>query len=481
MAERSGFFDAHASVDAQGNTVYDRTYLAESFARYFASFIGNGVYGGKSGELMVKQKEPADMSVKVLAGQGFINGYFYENTDELSLAIDNADGVLNRVDLIVLRWDKYERVINVAVEKGVPSSTPSVPSLKRNDDYYELELARVYVKAGATNITQADITDSRLNPIKCGFVTAVIDHFDTAEFNAQLYSWIESFKVDSVELVNELLVEIQKILDVSDLTPIIDDVRNLKDFAARLVYKTYDVYTQEEVDLAIEAELNDMALHTVRHICINDNVGNTVFFGGLTHFTINKVTNDYASIEAIKYHTAGVFKWLRCKYIVWQQWEWCNPPFDVGVEYRTTERRSGKVVYKRFDSDGVLRYRLEGSSTWLTYAAENGAVNNVGGTMTDDLIISKSIQPSLRLNALSNGAGGVLQMGTNQLLLGARKVAGDLNNTRMLAIDNGATKQDIADALVLIDKVNGVETYYYLLHSGNAHLYGLAAVPATVE
>lgn len=30
---------------------------------------------------------------------------------------------------------------------------------------------------------------------------------------------------------------------------------------------------------------------------------------------------------------------------IWQPWEWVNPPMQVGVEYRTTERWQGNVVY----------------------------------------------------------------------------------------------------------------------------------------
>jgi len=480
MAEHSGFFDAHASVDAQGNASYDRVYLAESFAKYFASFIGNGVFGGKSDELMVKQKESADMSVRVLPGQGFINGYFYENTDELSLAIDNADGVLNRTDLIVLRWDKNEREIRLAVEKGTPASSQSAPLLKRNDDYYELELAKVLVKAGTTRITQADIIDTRLDSNVCGFVVAVIDKFDTSEFYAQLNSWIELFKADSVESVNELLEEVQKILDASDLGPILTDIQMLKDFAAGLVYRTYDVNTNEELDQAIETELNDMALHTMRHVCINDVVGNTVLFGGLTNITINKATNEYASIEAVKYHTSGVFKWRRCKYVTWQDWEWDNPPFDAGVEYRTTDRRNGKVVYKRLDADGVLRYRLDGSSTWVAYAAENGAVRKTGDTMSNDLTIAKSAAPSLRLNAGNSGAGAIVQMWGNQLIIANRIAANTEDNYRYLSVNNLNMQDDIAHALGLTDVRNGVTKYYTVLHTGNMHLYTTAVV-ATAE
>lgn len=227
MAERSGFFDAHLL-----NGEYDRVYLAENFARYFANFIGNGVFGGNSGELMVRQKESADMSVRVMAGQGFINGYFYENTDELSLAIDTADGVLNRIDLIVLRWDKYERVIRIAVEKGTPASSPSAPMLRRNDDYYELELAKISIKAGATRITQTDITDMRLDSDACGIVVSVVEHIDTAEFNAQLNAWIDEFKLYSYESINALVRQLEGLIEsAGDFGPLIVDVENLKELS----------------------------------------------------------------------------------------------------------------------------------------------------------------------------------------------------------------------------------------------------------
>ena len=57
----------------------------------------------------------------------------------------------------------------------------------------------------------------------------------------------------------------------------------------------------------------------------------------------------------------------------WSEWEVENPPFDIDVEYRTPERRNNKAVYKKLGSDGVLKYRLEGNSEWLPYAAETGA------------------------------------------------------------------------------------------------------------
>ena len=117
----------------------------------------------------------------------------------------------------------------------------------------------------------------------------------------------------------------------------------------------------------------------------------------------------------------------------------------------------------------------------LIKPADIGAVSKTGDTMTEDLLISKAAGPSVRLNTTGNGAGGVVQMGVNQLLLAARDQSNNIDNSRILTVNNATRDPEIAKAIRLIDRVNGVETYYDLLHTGNMHLYGLAAVPASVE
>ena len=133
---------------------------------------------------------------------------------------------------------------------------------------------------------------------------------------------------------------------------------------ASLVHKVYDTNTNEALDAVIEAELLDMPGHSIRHICVSDNVGNTIFFGGMTHITINKVTDEYASVEAIRYHTSGVLMWKRCKYVTWLGWEWVNPPLDTGFEYRTTERYHGYAVIKKMDAVGNILWRAEHETSW---------------------------------------------------------------------------------------------------------------------
>lgn len=173
--ERCGFFDAELV-----NGEYDRVYLAELFAAYFASFIGNGVFAESSDSLQAfADGEPA-MCVVVHKGKMFINGYWYENTDDLILNIDVSDGVLNRIDSVVGRLKYSEREIKVEVKKGTPASSPSAPALARTADYYELLLANINVKAGSVNIVQSSITDKRADSSACGWVTGLISQVDTS-------------------------------------------------------------------------------------------------------------------------------------------------------------------------------------------------------------------------------------------------------------------------------------------------------------
>lgn len=48
----------------------------------------------------------------------------------------------------------------------------------------------------------------------------------------------------------------------------------------------------------------------------------------------------------------------------WTEWEWVNPPMQLGVEYRTTERYLGKPVYVKVVNFGALPNNTEASVTF---------------------------------------------------------------------------------------------------------------------
>ena len=191
--EKSSFFNSVS---------HDRTYKAEDWAEYFASFIGNGIFPVPSTGLQVVAG--SGMNVTVRAGKAWINGYFYQNTGDLTVQLATADGQLNRIDRIVVQWNLTNRTITTKVKSSGFSASPSAPAVQRDADIFELVLADVFVAAGVTAITQSRITDQRLNTSICGVVAAVVDQIDTAAFNAQLQAWFAEYESLSEEQYNSL-------------------------------------------------------------------------------------------------------------------------------------------------------------------------------------------------------------------------------------------------------------------------------------
>ena len=183
MAIQSGFFN---SING------DRRYDAKWFAQYFATFIGNGVFPQPSSGLQVMAD--TQMRTIVKAGKGWINGYFIINDSDYILTHDRADGVLKRIDRVVMRLDHQDRLINILIKKGAFASQPVAPSLQRDGDAYELALADVLINNGATQITQAHITDQRLNKALCGIVHGLVEQVDTTTIFNQYQAWLEEYK-----------------------------------------------------------------------------------------------------------------------------------------------------------------------------------------------------------------------------------------------------------------------------------------------
>lgn len=209
MSEYSGFFD---SVNG------DRKYLTSFIAEYFASFIGNGVFPTPSTVCQVISN--GNMTVSVSAGKAWINGYYYNNSGVLPINIDVADGVLKRIDRIVLQYNNINRTITAKVKKGTFASTPVAPSLQRDADIYELGLADVLVTNGAISILQSAITDLRGNSNYCGIVAGTVSQIDGtnlfAQFTAIFNEWFNGQREilttdvagNMLNTINDIITEI---------------------------------------------------------------------------------------------------------------------------------------------------------------------------------------------------------------------------------------------------------------------------------
>lgn len=125
------------------------------------------------------------------------------------VTLQQSNTSYSRIDRIVARLSIEDRKIDLAVLTGTPATNPVAPALTRNSNIYEIALANVLVGKNVSVITQANITDTRLNNSVCGMVAAVIDQLDTSTLFNQYETWFN-------EKMNEADSDYQQWFDDSE-------------------------------------------------------------------------------------------------------------------------------------------------------------------------------------------------------------------------------------------------------------------------
>lgn len=204
-----GFFDSEITgYDEEGLPVFDRAKSSEFFAEFWKRLVSNGVLG-----------EPADcfqvvstggMNISVRPGFGFILGHYVKDEAAAAFTIDPAS-TGKRIDLVVMRLNRVQRLIEIYVKKGAASNQPVVPALVREEygDYFELCLARILVDSTAQSITQSSITDTRMDSEVCGIVTCPIDHLDTSVYYQQIQQYFNEHKETMGQQMSEFETQLQ--------------------------------------------------------------------------------------------------------------------------------------------------------------------------------------------------------------------------------------------------------------------------------
>jgi hypothetical protein len=133
---------------------------------------------------------------------GEFAGAVYGNTNEINLPIPLADATYPRIDRVVIRYDAVQNKGFLTISPGTPASNPAPAALLRNENAYEISLAKVYVAAGATEITVANITDERLDESVCGLMRDGVTGIDTSVIRAQAIASLEKVKDDAKEVLD---------------------------------------------------------------------------------------------------------------------------------------------------------------------------------------------------------------------------------------------------------------------------------------
>lgn len=147
-----------------------RSYEADDMAAAFAAICTSGVASLNNSCLKIRA-EGGTMRTLAAYGKAVIKGYHYELRDDgggvMAITHTVPTGV-DRIDRIVLRLNLTARSISMLKREGTASASPTPPSLTRNATTYDISLAQVRVRNGATAIAESDITDERGDESVCG-------------------------------------------------------------------------------------------------------------------------------------------------------------------------------------------------------------------------------------------------------------------------------------------------------------------------
>ena len=167
----------------------DRVYDANDFSEWLKKFYTTGVFNG---DLAVTAS--GGMTVSVSSGYVNIEGKVKFFSAPTTLTIATAGGKYERIDTVVAECNYSDREITVKVVTGAYSTSPKATAPVRTAAAYQLVLAEIDVPAGATEITQKNITDMRTDSSVCGLVTGTVNQIDFSTVEAQFNSWFESVK-----------------------------------------------------------------------------------------------------------------------------------------------------------------------------------------------------------------------------------------------------------------------------------------------
>ena len=174
MALTYGFFN---SVNG------DRVYSADQMSEMFDGLISDGVFQNVGGAMHVVAT--SGLTVNVSAGRARINSQWAKVDTAYPITLNSAHVTLNRYTAICLRVDFANREIKLIARDGTNATAPTKPAPVRNEYYYDMILAYIYVGAGVTEIKQSNIEDTRANTDLCGIVSSLVQQLDTSELYDQ--------------------------------------------------------------------------------------------------------------------------------------------------------------------------------------------------------------------------------------------------------------------------------------------------------
>ena len=183
------------------------TYDADDASGYLSTRL-SGVYSADEDFAVTAN---GDLTVSVSAGQAWVRPARFRGRSVImeqpeTVTLTAADAVRSRIDRLVLRYDAAAKKTSLTVLTGTPdSASPTAPEITRTALVYDLCLAEIRRPAGSTEVTAADITDTRADEAVCGVMRDGVTGIPTAQLQAQ-----------ALAIMTQLSTELHTKLDALD-------------------------------------------------------------------------------------------------------------------------------------------------------------------------------------------------------------------------------------------------------------------------
>ena len=201
------------------------TYDADDASGYLSTRL-SGVYSADEDFAVTAN---GDLTVTVSAGQAWVRPARFRGRSIIleqpeTVTLTAADTVRSRIDRLVLRYDAAAKKTSLTVLTGtLDSASPTAPEITRTALVYDLCLADIRRPAGSTEVTAADITDTRADEDVCGVMRDGVKGIPTAQLQAQ-----------ALAIMTQLSTELHTKLDALD--------------AAIAAVESGNFYTKSEAD-----------------------------------------------------------------------------------------------------------------------------------------------------------------------------------------------------------------------------------------
>lgn len=136
MAFTYGFYNSVQS---------DRKYNSIDISMIFDGIINDGIYA-TIGECFVVKESSDENVVIVQPGRGWFNHTWNYNDADLPIEADQSEILLDRIDALVIdiNADEEYRTNSIMWVKGVPSSSPTNPTLINTSNHHQYPLCYIY-------------------------------------------------------------------------------------------------------------------------------------------------------------------------------------------------------------------------------------------------------------------------------------------------------------------------------------------------